>query len=148
MRLQKGVGFGIVPASCGAVEHEREEHQKSAHSHPQNQPEPGAAWQKGKVFICISHDQSCTTSERTLDHHLVEGGISNIMVLSGGLNKSHNRNSVGGLFCEWLWFEMISSCIFSCAFYFSSWLPCRQRSIIWSISVTWGCMEDGCLNLH
>lgn len=41
--LQEGVGAGAVPAPCRAVQHEGEEHQKGPLSHPEDQPEPGAA---------------------------------------------------------------------------------------------------------
>lgn len=55
--LQKGVGSGAVPASSGPVQHEREEHQESAHTHPEDQPEPGASGQKGEETFTV-HMQS------------------------------------------------------------------------------------------
>lgn len=45
---QKGVGSAAVPASCCAVQHEGEKHQKGPDSHPQNQPEPRASREKSK----------------------------------------------------------------------------------------------------
>lgn len=41
------MGFDAVCAPDGAVQHEGEERQEGADAHPQNQPEPGASWEKG-----------------------------------------------------------------------------------------------------
>lgn len=53
--LQKRVGSSAVPASCCAVHHEREKHQESSDTHPQNQPEPRASREKSKPLpFCLS----------------------------------------------------------------------------------------------
>lgn len=66
---QKGVGSAAVPASCRAVHHEGEKHQKGSDTHPQNQPEPRASREESEqlslsvlalVNTLLTRTRACT----------------------------------------------------------------------------------------